>query len=165
MIPTPSSAQHPIMTHSDEEAAKNDRIDGNNDPINDDGDGSLELIPEICPIFTVGHVVTGRWKRIEGTKKPSSKGMFWHNVGMTTKTIPEYLEDEGRKLTEIQLRTEDEAARIQAAHHTHHRTAKQPKTEAPRQPKTAVKTKTAGARKKTPVIRKAAKKARKSRRK
>jgi len=38
---------------------------------------------------------------------------------MTTKTIPEYLEDERRKLTEAQLRTEEEAARIQALHRAH----------------------------------------------
>jgi hypothetical protein len=84
---------------------------------------------------------------------------------MTTKTIPEYLEDEHRKLTEAQLRTEEEAARIQASHPAHHRTAKQPKTEAPRQTKAAVKIKTTGGRKKTRVTRKAAMKARKSGRK
>jgi hypothetical protein len=84
---------------------------------------------------------------------------------MTTKTIPEYLEDERRKLAETQLRTEEEAARIQASHHAHHHTAKQPKTESHRQPKAAVKTKTTGAREKTRVTRKAATKARKSRRK
>jgi len=84
---------------------------------------------------------------------------------MTTKTIPEYLEDERRKLTEAQLRTEEEAARIQASHHAHHRTAKQPKIESHRQPKAAIKTKTTGTRKKTLVTRKAAMKARKSGRK
>jgi hypothetical protein len=81
---------------------------------------------------------------------------------MTTKTIPEYLEDQRRKLTEAHLRTEEEAAHIQASHHAHHRTAKQPKIESPRQTKAAVKTKTTGARKKTRVTRKAATKARKS---
>jgi hypothetical protein len=84
---------------------------------------------------------------------------------MTTKTIPEYLEDERRKLTEAQLRTEEEAARIQALHPAHRRTAKQPKIEVPRQPKRAVKTKTTGARKKTRITRKAAMKARRSGRK
>jgi hypothetical protein len=84
---------------------------------------------------------------------------------MTTKTIPEYLEDERRKRTEAQLRTEEEAARIQASHHGHHRTAKQPKIESPRQPKAATKTKTTGARKKTRVTRKATTKVRKSGRK
>jgi hypothetical protein len=81
---------------------------------------------------------------------------------MTTKTIPEYLEDERRKLAEAQLRTEEEAARIQASHH---RTAKQLQIQSPRQLKAAVKTKTTGARKKTRVTRKAATKARKSGRK
>jgi hypothetical protein len=47
---------------------------------------------------------------------------------MTTRTIPEYLEEEGKKATENQLRTEQEAARIQPLRHGHHRTAKQPKT-------------------------------------
>jgi hypothetical protein len=162
MIPTPSSAQHPTMTHSDEGAAKNDRIDGNNHPINDDGDGSNGLIPEICPIFTVSHVVTAQRKRIEGTKKPSSKGMFWHNVAMTTKTIPEYLEDERRKLSEAQLRADEEAARIQASHHAHRRTANQPEIDSPRQPKAAVKTKATAARKKTRVTGKTATKPGKS---
>jgi hypothetical protein len=37
---------------------------------------------------------------------------------MTTKTIPEYLEDERRKPTEAQLRTEEEAARTRR-HITH----------------------------------------------
>jgi hypothetical protein len=73
----------------------------------------------MCSISTVSHVVTSRSKRTEGIEKPSSKGMFWHNVAMTTKTIPEYLEDERRKLTEAQLRTEEEAARIQALHRAH----------------------------------------------
>jgi hypothetical protein len=46
---------------------------------------------------------------------------------MTTQTIPEYLEDERQKATDTQLRTEEEAARIQPLQHGHHRTAKQPK--------------------------------------
>jgi hypothetical protein len=48
---------------------------------------------------------------------------------MTTHTIPEYLEEERQKATDIQLRTEVEAARIQALQRGHHRTAKQPKLE------------------------------------
>jgi hypothetical protein len=84
---------------------------------------------------------------------------------MTTKTIPEYLEDERRKLTEAQLRTEEEAARIQALHPAHRRTAKQPKIESRRRIKAVGKTKTTRARKKTRVTRKAAMKPRKSRRK
>jgi hypothetical protein len=84
---------------------------------------------------------------------------------MTTKTIPEYLEDERRKLTEAQLRMEEEAARIQALHPAHRRTAKQPKIESRRRPKAAGETKTTRARKKTRVTRKAAMKPRKSGRK
>jgi hypothetical protein len=50
---------------------------------------------------------------------------------MTTKTIPEYLEDERRNRADTQLRTEEEAARIQPLHHGHHRTPKPPKPELP----------------------------------
>src|ERR1017187_6769412 len=50
---------------------------------------------------------------------------------MTTKTIPEYLEDERRNLADTQLRTEEEAARIQPLHHGHHRTPKPPQPELP----------------------------------
>ena len=46
---------------------------------------------------------------------------------MTTRTIPEYLEDERRNRADTQLRTEEEAARIQPLHHGHHRKAKQPR--------------------------------------
>jgi hypothetical protein len=84
---------------------------------------------------------------------------------MTTKTIPEYLEDERRKLAEAQIRLEEEAAHIQASHPAHRRTAKQPKIGSPRQPKAGVKTKMTGARKKTRVTRKMAIKARKRSRK
>jgi hypothetical protein len=48
---------------------------------------------------------------------------------MTTQTIPEYLEEERQKASDTQLRTEEEAARIQPLRHGHHRTAKQPKVE------------------------------------
>lgn len=48
---------------------------------------------------------------------------------MTTQTIPEYLEDERQKAADNQLRTEEEAARIQPLQHGHHRMAKQPKLE------------------------------------
>src|ERR1035437_179558 len=50
---------------------------------------------------------------------------------MTTKTIPEYLEDERRNLADTQLRTEEEAARIQPLHHGRHRTPKPPQPELP----------------------------------
>jgi len=50
---------------------------------------------------------------------------------MTTKTIPEYLEDERQKRSDDQLRIGEEAARIQPLHHGHHRTAKQPMLELP----------------------------------
>jgi hypothetical protein len=57
------------------------------------------------------------------------EGSFCHNTAMTTKTIPAYLADEGRKRGDDQLRMEEEAARIQPLHHGYHRTAKQPKVE------------------------------------
>jgi len=58
---------------------------------------------------------------------------------MTTKTIPEYLEDERRKDMDTQLRTEEEAGRIQALHHGHHRTPKPPRPELPAPLEAAVK--------------------------
>jgi hypothetical protein len=48
---------------------------------------------------------------------------------MTTKTIPEYLEDERQKGRDAQQSMEEEATRIQPLNHGHHRTAKQPKLE------------------------------------
>lgn len=44
---------------------------------------------------------------------------------MTVQTIPEYLAEEREKATDNQLRTEEEAARIQPLQHGHHRMAKQ----------------------------------------
>jgi hypothetical protein len=44
---------------------------------------------------------------------------------MTAQTIPEYLEEERQKTADTQLRTEEEAARIQPLQHGHHRKAKQ----------------------------------------
>ena len=44
---------------------------------------------------------------------------------MTAQTIPEYLEEERQKAADTQLRTEEEAARIQPLQHGHHRKAKQ----------------------------------------
>jgi hypothetical protein len=46
---------------------------------------------------------------------------------MSVQTIPEYLEEERQKTADTQLRTEEEAARIQPLHHGHHRQAKQPR--------------------------------------
>jgi hypothetical protein len=50
---------------------------------------------------------------------------------MTTKTIPEYLEDERQKDRDAHVRLDEETARIQPLNHGHHRTAKQPKLELP----------------------------------
>jgi hypothetical protein len=48
---------------------------------------------------------------------------------MTTRTIPEYLEDERQKHSDDRLRMEKEAERIRALPHGHHRAAKQPDLE------------------------------------
>ena len=60
-------------------------------------------------------------------------------AAMTTQTIPEYLEEERQKAADNQLRTEEEAARIQPLQHGHHRTAQQPKLELLPAVKTATK--------------------------
>jgi hypothetical protein len=69
---------------------------------------------------------------------------------MTAQTIPEYLEEERQKATDTQLRTEEEAARIQPLRHGHHRTAKQPKLELLPPVKAATKKKTAAVARKKP---------------
>jgi hypothetical protein len=46
---------------------------------------------------------------------------------MTVQTIPEYLEEQRHKAAETQLRTEEEAARIQPLQHGHHRNPKEPR--------------------------------------
>ena len=60
---------------------------------------------------------------------------------MATKTIPEYLEDERRSREETQLRTDEEADRIQLLHQGHHRTRKQPNLELPAPVEVVVKAK------------------------
>jgi len=60
---------------------------------------------------------------------------------MATKTIPEYLEDERRSSEDTQLRTDEEADRIQLLHQGHHRTRKQPKPELPAPVEVEVKAK------------------------
>jgi len=84
---------------------------------------------------------------------------------MTTKTIPEYLEDERQKDCDAQLRMETEAARIQPLNHGHHRTAKQPKLESPSlviAPRAKARKSSGQARKKPRTARKVATKARKA---
>ena len=62
---------------------------------------------------------------------------------MTVQTIPEYLEEERQKTADTELRTEEEAARIQPLQHGHHRKAKQPRLELLPQVKAATKKKKA----------------------
>src|ERR1035437_7807238 len=66
---------------------------------------------------------------------------------MTTRTIPEYLEDERRNRGDTQLRTEEEAARIQPLQHGHHRTAK------PTSPELTASVKAAATARKTTIAR------------
>jgi hypothetical protein len=66
---------------------------------------------------------------------------------MTTKTIPEYLEDERREDTDTQRRREEEAARIQTLHHGQHRTPKPPRPELPAPIEALVKTRRTSAAK------------------
>src|ERR1035437_7776790 len=58
---------------------------------------------------------------------------------MATKTIPEYLEDERRSREDTQLRTDEEADRIELLHPGPHRTRKQPNPELPVQVEVVVK--------------------------
>jgi hypothetical protein len=58
---------------------------------------------------------------------------------MTTKTIPEYLEDERRTDTDTQRRTEEEAARVPPLHHGQRRTPKPPRAELPAPVETVAK--------------------------
>jgi hypothetical protein len=69
------------------------------------------------------------------------RGQFCHTAAMATKTIPEYLEDERRSSEDTQLRTDEEADRIQLLHQGHHRTRKQPKPELPAPVEVEVKAK------------------------
>jgi hypothetical protein len=81
---------------------------------------------------------------------------------MTTKTIPEYLEDERQKDRDAQLCREEETARVQPLNHGHHRTAKQPKLELRSSVKAEPKVrKTAASQKKPRTARKAVTKTRK----
>jgi hypothetical protein len=66
---------------------------------------------------------------------------FCHTCTMTTQTIPEYLEEERQKAADTQLRTEQEAARIQPLQHGHHRTAKSSRLELLAPVKAAIKKK------------------------
>jgi len=83
---------------------------------------------------------------------------------MTTKTIPEYLEDERQKDRDAKLRMDEETARIQPLNHGHHRTAKQPKLDSPSSAKAAPKARKPAVafRKKSRITRKTATKARKA---
>jgi hypothetical protein len=60
---------------------------------------------------------------------------------MTTKTIPQYLEEERQKRGDAEQRLKEEAARIRPLHHGHHRAAKEPKLELPSRAKAVAKPK------------------------
>jgi hypothetical protein len=84
---------------------------------------------------------------------------------MPSQTIAEYLNEEREKAAVNQLRTDEEAARIQALQRGHHRTAKEPRLELLSPVNTATrkkkKKKVAVVRKKPRAPRKAAAKTRK----
>jgi hypothetical protein len=85
---------------------------------------------------------------------------------MPVQTIPEYLEAERQKTADTELRTEEEAARIQPLQHGHHRKTRQHRLELLPQVKAATKKKekrktVAVARKKPRAARKMAPKIRK----
>jgi hypothetical protein len=52
-------------------------------------------------------------------------GRFCHTAPMSNQTIAEYLDEERQKYAATLLRETEEAARIQALQHRHHRTVKQ----------------------------------------
>ena len=86
---------------------------------------------------------------------------------MTVQTIPEYLEEERQKAADTQLRTKEEAARIQPLHRGHHRKAKLPRLSLLPQVKAATKENrerktVAVARKKPSAVKKMAAKTRKT---
>ncbi len=86
------------------------------------------------------------------------RGRFCHTAAMATKTIPEYLEDERRSSEDTQLRTDEEANRIELRHPGHHRTRKQPELELAAPVQGAVKaTKAAVVKARKPVAVKARK--------
>ena len=91
------------------------------------------------------------------------QGSFCHTLAMTTKGIPEYLEEERQKDRDAQLLRDEETARIQPLNHGHHRNAKQPKLDSPSSVKAAPKVKKPAVafRKKPRVERKTATKPRK----
>ncbi len=81
-------------------------------------------------------------------------------AAMSTQTIAEYLEEEREKASDNQLRTQEEAARIQPLQHGHHRTAKKSRMEVVAPIKAAARKKQK--RKPAPVARKKPRAARKT---
>ena len=89
------------------------------------------------PRFLVTRDIVTEWPKLHSLDGASSATL----QAMTVQTIPEYLEEERKKTADTQLRTEQEAARIQPLHHGHHRKAKQPKLPLLTQVKAATKKK------------------------
>jgi hypothetical protein len=63
------------------------------------------------------------WLKLHSLDRNSSATL----QAMAVQTIPEYLGEERQKASDSQLRTEEEAARIQPLQHGHHRKTKQPR--------------------------------------
>jgi hypothetical protein len=78
-----------------------------------------------------GLLVAAHELSTSGQNWTSWTGIVCQTTAMTTKTIPQYLEDERRNRADTELRTEEEAARIQPLRHGQHRTPKPPKPELP----------------------------------
>jgi hypothetical protein len=81
--------------------------------------------PGFQPPSSCAHGIVTEWPTLHSLDRDGSATL----QAMSTHTIPEYLEEERQKATDTQLRTEVEAARIQALQRGRHRTAKQPKLE------------------------------------
>jgi hypothetical protein len=107
------------------------------------------------------HEIATEWPKLHSLDGDRSATL----QAMTVQTIPEYLEEERQKTADTELRTEEEAARIQPLQHGHHRKAKQPRLELLPQVKAATKKKkrktVAVARKKPRAARKMATQTRK----
>jgi hypothetical protein len=108
------------------------------------------------------HEIVTEWLKLHSLDGDRSATL----QAMTVQTIPEYLEEERQKTADTELRTEEEAARIQPLQHRHHRKAKRPGLELLPQVKAATKKKktrktVAVARKKPRAARKMAAKTRK----
>ena len=91
----------------------------------------------LASCFRCGPQIVTDWSQLDSLDEDSSATLRpWQS-----KTFPEYLEDERRSREDTQLRTEEEADRIQLLHPGHHRTRKSPEPELPAPVQVVVKAK------------------------